>query len=115
MDSQEFVSAIERYVRDAAIEDTIANLKTPPGRKPQIQAALASAWYNGLTSQEKDQVNGVVAVAVHAALFGLLAVVDGARTIDDENGRFELTYIAGGEKFTLNPQSINLHELLDSA
>lgn len=29
MNSQDFVAAVERYVRDAAIEDTIANLKSP--------------------------------------------------------------------------------------
>jgi hypothetical protein len=32
MNSETFVEAVERYVRDAAIEDTIANLKNPPGR-----------------------------------------------------------------------------------
>lgn len=93
MDSQEFVAAVERYLRDAAIEDTIANLNAPPGRRVLPEVRARSDWYNVLSDEDKDHVDSVIAGAVQAALFGLLAAFDGARTIDDGNGRFELTYV----------------------
>lgn len=112
MDSQDFVSAVERYVGLAAIEDTISNLKAPPGRRVSSDVRLRSDWYNGLSEQDRVHVDGVIASAVRAALFGLLAALDGARTIDDGGGRFELTYVAD-QRILLNPQSINLHDLMN--
>ena len=111
MDSQDFVTAVERYVGDAAIEDTIANLKAPPGRQVLPEVRARSDWYNGLSEEDRIHVDSVIASAVHAALFGLLAVFDGARTIDEGKGRFELTYVTD-QRFLLNPQSIDLHDLL---
>lgn len=111
MDSVEFVTAVERYVQDAAIEDTIAKLKAPPGRRVLPKVRARSDWYNDLSEEDRGHVDGVIANAVHAALFGLFATLDGARTIDDENGRFELSYVAD-QRILLNPQSINLHDLL---
>lgn len=114
MNSQDFMVAVERYIRDAAIEDTIENLKSPPGRQVLPDVRARSDWYNGLSEAEVTHVNDVVATAVHAALFGLFAALDGARTIDDGKGRFELTYVAD-QRNLLNPQSINLHDLLNAS
>jgi hypothetical protein len=113
MDSQDFVAAVERYVRDAAIEDTIANLKAPPGRRVAPEVRARSDWYNGLSEEERGHVDSVIASAAHAAIFGMLASLDGARTIDDGKGRFELTY-AADQRILLNPQSLNLHDLLNA-
>lgn len=114
MNSQDFVAAVERYVRDAAIEDTISNLKAPPGRRVPTEVRARSDWYNGLAEADATHVNDVIATAVHAALFGLFAALDGARTIDDGKGRFELTYVAD-QRVLLNPQSTNLHDLLNAS
>ncbi|MCA1386244.1 MULTISPECIES: hypothetical protein [Bradyrhizobium] len=114
MNSQEFVEAIKRYVKDAAIEDTIAGLKNPPGRSVPLRERACSDWYNGLRPEDADNVNRVIATSVHQALFGLLAVLDGVRTIDDEAGRFELTYV-GAKRILLNDQqAIGLHDLLNA-
>lgn len=113
MDSEEFVAAVERFVRDAAIEDTIANLKAPPGRRVLPEVRARSDWYNGLSEEDRVHVDSVIASAAHAVLFGLFATLDGARTIDDRQGRFELTYVAD-QRILLNPQSINLHDLLNT-
>jgi hypothetical protein len=114
MNSHEFVEAIKRHVSDAAVEDTIANLKAPPGRRvpPEVQAR--SDWYNGLSEDDAAHVCSVIATAVHAGLFGLLAALDGARAIDDGQGRFELTYVAD-QRVLLNPQAIDLHDLLNAS
>ncbi|MCA1523818.1 MULTISPECIES: hypothetical protein [Bradyrhizobium] len=114
MNRETFVEAIKRCVVDAAIEDTIANLRSPPGRSVPLQERARSDWYNGLRAEEADNVNRVIAAAVHQSLFGLLAVLDGARIIDDEGGRFELSYV-GSTRVVLNDrQAIGLHDLLNA-
>lgn len=114
MNSEEFVNAIELYVRDAAIEDTISNLKSPPGRRVPEEVRSRSDWYNNLSELDRHHVDSAIASAVHAAIFGLFAALDGARTIDAGQGRFELTYVAD-QRILLNPESINLHDLLKAS
>jgi len=114
MNSQEFVSAVERYVGEAAVNDTIANLKAPPGRRIVPAVKARSDWYNSLSQQDRNHVDSTIATAVHAALFGFLASLDGARTLDAENGRFELTYVTD-QRVLLNPPSIDLHDLLTAS
>lgn len=113
MNSEDFVRAIERHVKDAAIGDTLASLKAPAGRRIPPDVRARSDWYNGLSEIESTHVEGVVKAAVHAAVFGLLAVLDGARTIDDGSGQFELVYVAG-QRILLNPQSVDLHDMLSA-
>jgi len=114
MNSEDFVDALKRYVGDAAIEDTIASLKQPPGRRVLSKERVRSDWYNALSTEEAEHVNSAIATAVHGALFGLLAVLDGARTIDDEGGRFELIYVADQRVVLNDPQAIGLHDLLNA-
>lgn len=56
MNSEDFVTAISRYVKDAAIEDTIANLKSPPGRRVPPAERIRSDWYNALPAADAAQV-----------------------------------------------------------
>jgi len=114
MNSQDFVEAIKRYVRDAAIEDTVANLKSPPGRRISAQERARSDWYNGLSTEGVAHVNSVIATAVHEGLFGLFAVLDGARTINDAKGRFELMYVADQRVLLNDPKLDGLHDLLNA-
>ena len=115
MNSYDFVEAVKRYVRDAAIEDTIANLKSPPGRRVPPQERARSDWYNSLSETDSAHVNSVIATAVHEGLFGLLAALDGARTIDDEQGRFELIYVSAQRILLNDPKAIGLHDLLNAS
>lgn len=115
MNSHDFVKAVKRYVRDAAIEDTIANLKNPPGRRVPPQERVRSDWYNGLSDAEAAHVNSVIATAVHEGLFGFLATLDGARTVAEGQGRFELAYVADQRVLLNDPQAIGLHELLNAS
>lgn len=113
MNSQEFVEALKLHVRDAAVEDTIKNLKNPPGRRVQVEERARSDWYNNLSAAEASHVDAVIAAAVHEAVFGLLAVLDGARTIEG-TGRLELAYVDGHRVLLNDPQAISLHELLNA-
>ena len=114
MNSEDFVEALKRHVGDAVIEDTIACLKQPPGRRVPPEERVRSDWYNALTTEEAEHVNSAIATAVHGTLFGLLAMLDGARTIDDEGGRFELAYVANQRVVLNDSQAIGLHDLLNA-
>lgn len=113
MDSKEFAVIIERYVMSAAVEDTVANLKAPPGRGVPAKERLRSEWYNSLPKHEAEYVQAAIADAAHAAVFGILAVLDGARVVDEQKGRFELVYV-GKERVLLNPQDRDLHDLISA-
>jgi hypothetical protein len=115
VNSEDFVEALRRHVGDAAVEDTIANLKQPPGRRVPPAERARSDWYNALSPEDAEKVNSVIATAVHGAMFGVLAVLDGARTIADEGGRFELAYLADQRIVLNDPQVIGLHELLNAS
>lgn len=114
MNSETFVEALRQYVLNAAVDDAIANLKRPPGRSVSANERLCSEWYNALSSDDADKVRQAAFAAAHGALFGVLAVLDGSRTIDDENGTFELTYTAKERVLLNDPDAIGLHELLNA-
>lgn len=114
MNSEEFVEAVKRHVGDATIAYTIANLRQPPGRRVLLKKRVISEWYNALSAEDTEHVNSVISTAVHGVLFGIFAVLDGVRTIDEEGGRFELTFVAGQRVILNDPQAISLHELLNS-
>jgi hypothetical protein len=114
MNSEKFVESIKRHVINAAIADTITNLKNPPGRKVPPEEKARSNWYNQLSDVELAQGNSIISDAIYEGIFGLLAVLDGVRSVSDENGVFELTY-QGSDRVLLNdPESISLHDLLNS-
>lgn len=114
MNSQDFVEGLRRHVSEAAVEDVIANLKRPPARRVAVQERARSDWYNSLSAEDSTQVNDVIRSAVHEAVFGLLAVLDGARTIDTKGGCFELTYVGDGRILLNDPRAVGLHDLLNA-
>jgi hypothetical protein len=114
MNGEEFVEAIKLYVRDSSVENVIKQLKNPSGRSVSPERKAHSVWYNGLSNDDRNHVDHVVTRAVHSALFGIFAVLDGVRVIDTEEGTFELVYVgSGGERVLLNdPNAMGLHDLL---
>ena len=48
-----------------------------------LTALQLSAWYNALSESEKMNVRAMVLHGVHFALFGVFAVIDGVRVIED--------------------------------
>lgn len=108
MNSNDFVVAIERYVGDTTIENTMSNLASPPGKLPGPSGIARAHWYNGLSAEDKAHLSSAVAEAVRTTIFGMLAVLDGARIIDDGNGVFELTYVTEDMRTRLNPPDTDL-------
>ena len=115
MNSEEFVLAVERHVVDAALVDTIAALKAPPGRGVTAAERAVSNWYNGLPTGDVEFVHQIIDSAVREAVFGFLAVLDGARNVDQGLGSFELIYAAPGVRNLLNdPALIGLHDIFNA-
>jgi hypothetical protein len=109
MNSEEFVQGIYASVYKTSIEAVIKTIADPPGRRPRRDLVELSSWYNGLSDADKSQVRGVVRRAVDQAIFGMLAVLDGVRVIDD---RHTDLYLRTGDGTLLNDLSENeLHAL----
>jgi len=118
MNAEQFVEAIRLYVADSAIKSTAEILSAPPGRKPAKQLLINSQWYNSLDTQSKEQVEAIVARAVHDAIFSFMSVLDGASVIDEDHSEFQLICVnpLNGSKVQLtgSEDSDSLHELYKS-
>jgi hypothetical protein len=112
MDSRNFIDAIKEVVRDGAIADTISTLENPVGRKTILETKDVVAWYQSLEEDERQLLLKIVAKSVDLALFGILCVIDGARSIENgpSKGAIELRYVKD-EKVTILNLDTSLHEL----
>lgn len=118
MNAEEFVAAIKMVVLDAAVRGVESSLLSPPGRQPAEGLVRASEWYLGLPDDSRSMVMDVARDAAHAAVFGLLAVLDGVRAIEGygPKGSLRLAYVSpSGEESVLNDEAgEELHDLLNS-
>jgi len=112
----EFVDAIRHFVIDAAVSDSLMVIDRPPGRKPDARLVDLSNWYKGLPERDRTMLRQALEVVANGAVFGMFAVLDGARKIDAKgtpDDYFELRYVQGGKPNALSgPQGQVLHELL---
>lgn len=109
-----FVKALEIECADAAVDDCINLLNAPPGRTPAQSLVSLSAWYRGLDPADQSNVAAALAIAADAALFGVLCVIDGVRTIEDQpiKSEFRLTATCNGSTSIISPGPEDLHDLL---
>ncbi|WP_440904805.1 hypothetical protein ACMZOO_00845 [Catenovulum sp. SX2] len=108
MEVDQFTKLIKEVVSQAAVEDTIANLESPPGRRPSESLVKHSAWYNSLSSENQLMLKQVLIEAVDEAIFGLFCVVDGARSISEVGQANNITLSVNGK--ALNSSSEFLHD-----
>jgi hypothetical protein len=113
MNAQEFATTVRKVVMDAAVNDTVSSLEQPPGRRPASELVALSSWYLALGPTDQDMVRRALATVSYAAVFGLFAVLDGVRRIDEAQpaGELELWYERLGGRQLL---SGGLHDLLNS-
>jgi hypothetical protein len=84
MTPEDFVLAIKKAAFDSAVTDTIHKLRTgPPGRGSHPRGSALSLCYNELAADDQQMVRETIRDAAHAAVFGVLCVLDGVRVIDD--------------------------------
>jgi len=113
MNTEMFVEAIKRHVCSAAVEDMLEKLRNPPGRRVPVEIKERSSWYLNLSEADAKIIEHIVVSAVNEAVFGLFAILDGSRVIED--GRFELVHV-NEERILLNdPDKIGLNEIFNAA
>lgn len=112
MNSEEFVLGIKKCVQDAAVEDVVSKLTSPPGRKVSDTRKMVSTWYNKLSDEDRKYVKEVIEYSVGEAVFGLLAVLDGSRVFFD--GRFEVFHVNGERVLINSSDEIGLTEVLNA-
>ena len=116
MNAVDFVDSIRTLVRDAAVVGAISLVERPPGRSPRADRMDLSAWYEALTEDDRLKVTRMLEMVAHGAVFGLLAVLDGSRTVVTQDGTpeyFELRHVHGAnEEILSGPHGAVLHELL---
>jgi hypothetical protein len=112
MTPEEFVKILRNSAMNAAVDGTAALLEKPPGRKPTRMLVEASNWYHTLTEEERAMLMRVINMATHQAVFGVLAILDGVRVVDNdlEKGSFHLTFRRGSVEWSLTGTEL-LHDL----
>jgi hypothetical protein len=118
MTSEDFVGAIRRVVLDRAVDSALAAVERPPGRRPRQKLLAANEWYERLSAEERTHLRAVATMVAHQTVFGLFAVLDGARVIEDspEKGEFSLLFKKGNQQWELNPPNgVPLHEILNQS
>jgi hypothetical protein len=115
MNSEEFVKRIQAVVYHPSIQECLSLLEKPPGRRPSAALVELSGWYRQLSSDDKQQVRAIIQLAVRAAVFEMLTVLDGVTSIKEageKTGTLELRYITEDESVLLNgPSGEFLHDL----
>ena len=102
---REFIDAVHAAVYKTAIDGVIRLLGQPPGRRPRRNLSELSSWYNGLDVPDRDRVQAVVRLAVDQAVFGMLAALDGSRTLGQDA---EISLQSGGADLAAGHE---LHDL----
>lgn len=116
MTSKEFISQIRQVVYKSTISGTMLLIEKPPGRKPPENLVAISKWFSQLPDSDKDMVCKAITLSAHGATFGMLAVLDGVRQIEDSpvKGTLELHYVKNNQHTLLNaPSAEALHDLFN--
>jgi hypothetical protein len=114
MEKEEFVKNLKLVTSDSIISDIQYVLdKMPLENFPEFKEI--SEWQSKLAPEEKALLFTLIQKVSEKTVFGVLAVIDGVRVIEDteEKGEFELYYVKNGKKTLINtPDSEYLHDLL---
>lgn len=116
MNAEEFVAAIHNVVIEPMAADITSMLHRPPGRQPASELVELSTWHDGLADSDQLMIKRVIALVARNSVFGVFAVLDGARKVDSKgtaNDYFELRYVHKTSEDVLSgPKGALLHELL---
>jgi hypothetical protein len=114
MTPETFISSIKTDVHDSSVRGVIETLQHPAGRKPPQRVVELSQWFHSLSSSDRVRVEQVIQLAVHNGIFGLLAILDGVRTIE-KDASLELSCRRNGKQHSLTGSSQEfLHDIYQS-
>jgi hypothetical protein len=116
MKAQEFVDTIRERVLDSSVSSMMRAFIDPPGRHPHPELVDVSKWVRGLNDDSRRRLQVALQMVAYQAVFGVLAVLDGARQVESRlgpKGHFELKYVKNGQEDVISgPDGMILHELL---
>ena len=112
MDAEKFAELIEKYVQKSAVNDLVQTFHNPTGKKPRDVLIRISEWTKNLSADDQKLLEEVISESVRTALFGLFAVIDGARTVDTGIDRFIIAAQdqQGQRTFINEDGSVDLHD-----
>ena len=114
MTPEEVVQAVKVVAFDSAVDGTVKHLESgPDGRGLQPRSVALSDWYNGLAAEDRLMVIESVRDAAHAAVFGVMCVLDGVRVVDkapDVGLRLTATDQLGVSTKLTDSDSCELHD-----
>ena len=116
MTPQEFVESVTQVVFKSTVAGCLSLMQKPPGRRPSPQLQALSQWFNELSDSDRSRVQDAISLAARQSVFGLLAVLDGVRQVEESEtkGTLELRYLKGGESQLLNdPGAEQLHDIFN--
>jgi len=117
MDSEKFVEAVREHAMVAAVADTMTYAQSPPGRRVLEDTRRRAEWIRSREPSELRYIEELVQLAAHTATFGVLAILDGVRSLDDSEsrGKFILIYEEDDRRTVLNPEGGDfLHDIFNS-
>lgn len=117
MNQENFVERTKMSLRNCGVQSLLKLFTAPPGRKPRKKTKQISEWYNNLSVQEKEKVQGVVEESIDFTIFSFFCILDHVRFLENEEDKttFELYAIKNGQKTLLNdPTKEELHNIYNS-
>ena len=122
LDARRFVSLVVSSVRNPALQGTLNTLREPPGRDPDADLVQLSRWFHDLSQADRQMAARVITFAVDSALFDMMCVLDGVRSVNPRPGVRQRLWLhaelEGGRRRLLNdPTGANpdLHDLYKDA
>ncbi|HYB89133.1 MAG TPA: hypothetical protein VEC76_19965 [Streptosporangiaceae bacterium] len=107
MNTDQFIEGVRVAVYHAAIRGVLKDLAESAGKPPWRDLPELSRWFEGLPAGDKEKVAGIVRHAAYAAVFTMMAALDGVSAIDDQATEL---YLRTGDGTALN-ENHDLHEL----
>ncbi len=114
MNNEQFIKSIIEAVHGSVVNGLLENIENPPGKKPPQSSLELAEWVSKLPENEKEKIQKIIKRATHAAIFGFLTVLDGAKAIESspEKGQLKLFWEKEAEKILLNdPENEELHDI----
>jgi hypothetical protein len=110
MTQEEFIAVVQRGAFEDAVGETVI---MPVGRKPHRLLVTLWDWYTALPERDKSLVRHAMRISAYGALFGVFAMIDGARQVDDPpHGELRLAYVTpDGTEQPLSGPGPDLDEL----
>jgi hypothetical protein len=106
MEPEDFVTAVFHTAYQSAISSVIDRLERPHGLRPRPELVQLSSWYHALGDADKEFARQLIRHSADAAIFGVLAMVDGVRVFDD--AKSDVVIRVGGVEVTRDG---DLHEI----